>query len=122
MAVLIKCTRGKGDREAPSIQDTLIFTDAMAKARGKRFLDDPDQGGYYLTKNRTIKVPHKVVGEGASELIVPGKWVSVTDGKLGLQSKSLKIKSYRISLSTSPPSAWGVMETQEFSEFDSGSD
>lgn len=106
MAIIIKCTRGIGDREAPSISNSLIVTDSMATARGKRYLDDPGQGAYYTTKGRTLKAPHK------GNTIIPRIWITVSDSHLGLSSKLLKIKSYSINIT--PNSVWATMKVDQY--------
>lgn len=106
MAIIVTCKRGSGDREAPSISDSLIINQHMATLRGKRYLDDPDQGGYYSAKARTLRSRHK----GA--LVVPGSWITVSDSHLGLDSTKLKVKSYTISMTRS--SVWGTVETESY--------
>jgi hypothetical protein len=109
MAIIIRCTRETGDREGPSINDALVTSNAAATARGKRWLDDPSQGAYYLTKKRDLKVPHK----GSN--INPGDWITVTDGKLGLNDQKLKVKSYNINIT--PTGVWAAIETEQYEEF-----
>ena len=108
MYIHVLCTRGNGDKEAPSLSDSRITNDNMAALRGKRFLDDPSQGNYYTVKNRSLRVPHK------GNNIVPGDWVTVSDGKLGLSSQKVKIKTYSISIT--PSGVWADIETQQFVE------
>ena len=105
MSITVKCTRSSGDREGPSINDSLITSTADATSRGKRWLDD----NYYLVKKRSLKVPHK------GPLINPGDWITVSDGKLGLNSKKLKVKSYKITIT--PKAVWATMETEQYEEF-----
>ena len=114
MSIIVRCRRNSGDKEAPSISDSLIITESMAVSRGKRFLDDPGQGAYYLTKKRSLRVPHNMSGEVAINHIEPGKWVTVTDGKLGLASQKVKIKAYNVTIT--PTSVWGSMETETYEE------
>ena len=109
MRVQVLCKRGTGDREGPSISDSLLVTDSDAVKRGKRWLDDPNQGAYYLTKKRALKVPHK----GAH--VIPRTWITVTDGKLGLSNQKLKVKSYTITITLS--SVWATMETEQYETF-----
>ena len=109
MSILITCKRGDGTKEAPSINESLIVTKSMAKARCKRFLDDPTQGAYYLTKRRTLKIPHK------SSSVIPRSWITVTDSHLGLSSTKLKIKSYSITIT--PKSVWATGEIETYEEF-----
>jgi len=104
MSIIVKCTRSTGDREGPSINDSLITSTSVATSRGKRWLDD----NYYLVKNRSLKVPHKLS-------VVPGNWITVTDGKLGLNNQKLKVKSYKISITRN--SVWATMETEQYEEF-----
>ena len=109
MSILITCKRGDGTKEVPSINESLIVTESMAKARCKRFLDDPAQGAYYLTKRRGLKVPHK------GSTIIPTAWITVTDSHLGLSSTKLKIKNYSITIT--PSSVWATTETETYEEF-----
>lgn len=103
--VIVRCVRSTGDREAPSINDALIVTQNDAVKRGKRWLDE----NYYLVKKRPMKVPHK------SSSIVPRTWVTVTDGKLGLNAQKVKVKSYAITITA--VSVWATMTTEQYSEF-----
>ena len=109
MAIIVKCTRGTGDVEGPSINDALITSEGAAVLRGKRWLDDPSQGAYYLVKKRSLQVPHK------GSHILPGTWITVTDGKLGLSAQKLKVKSYTISIT--PTGVWANIETEQYQEF-----
>lgn len=104
MAIIVKCKRGTGDREAQAITDSLISSEQMAVARGKRFLDD----NYYVKKRRTLRVPHK------GPLIVPETWVTVTDGRLGLSDTKLKVVGYSIQMT--PKSVWSTLETEQYVE------
>jgi len=105
MSIIVRCVRSTGDREGPSINDSLITSTADATSRGKRWLDD----NYYLVKKRSLKVPHK----GSN--INPGDWVTVSDGKLGLNSQKLKVKSYKVNIT--PKGVWATMETEQYEEF-----
>jgi hypothetical protein len=105
MAIIIKCIRSTGDREAPSINDALIVTENDAVKRGKRWLDD----NYYLVKKRTLKVPHKMT-------VNPGDWITVSDSNLGLNATKLKVISQSITIT--PSSVWAAMETAQYAEFD----
>jgi len=115
MAIIVKCTRDTGDREAPSINDSLITSESTAASRGKRYLDDPDQGAYYLTKKRNLRMPHEISGEVALDHIEPGSWVTVTDSHLGLSNQKLKVKAYNINIT--PSSVRGIMDTESYEEF-----
>ena len=108
MAVQVLCQRGSKDREAPSINNSLIATENQAAKRGKRFLDDPDQGSYYKVIRRTFKIPHK------DNNIFPGTWITVTSQKLGLANVQLRVKSYNITIT--PTAVWGTLETEQFVE------
>ena len=110
MAIIVKCKRGSGDREASEISDPLIVTNYMAALRGKRFLDDPDEGAYYRTVRRTLSVPHTPAGD-----VLPGKWISVTDGHLGMSNKLLKVTGYTINIS--PTSIFAQVDAEDYSEF-----
>jgi hypothetical protein len=104
----IKCVRGLGDRVAPLISDQMLTTENMAVKRGKRFLDDPSQGGYYVVTKRQLKVPHK------STDVLPTKWISITDSHLGLQAAKLKVKDYSIEIT--PNSVWATISTEQYRE------
>lgn len=106
MAQIYRTYRAAGDVSADDISDPMIISKVMATARGKRFLDDPDQGGYYLTRVYTQKVPHK------SADAIPGRWITETVSKLGLSAVKHKIKSYRIV--GSPAGAWAEMEVESY--------
>jgi len=110
MAIKVKCKRGSGDREAQDISDALLITDYMATLRCKRFLDDPEQGGYYRTTKRSLRVPHSPSG-----VVMPGRWVTITDGHLGLSDTQVKVKSCTIELTKD--SVFATMETEEYDEF-----
>ncbi len=107
-AIRVRCFRNKKDREADPISDSLISANDIAVARGKRFLDDPEQGAYYHTVRRSLKIPHKGGG------VVPGAWIRITDTKTGLNGLLLKVISYKLSVSRS--SLWAVIETEEYKE------
>jgi len=109
MSIIVRCVRGDGSCEGPSINDALIVTENDAAKRGKRWLDDPAQGAYYLTKKRTLKVPHK------GPMIIPRTWITVSDGKIGLNNQKLKVKGYTISITQK--SVWATVETEQYEEF-----
>lgn len=104
MSIIIKCVRGDGLKEAPSINDALVVSSNDAKARGKRWLDD----NYYLVKKHTMQVPHK-------KSILQGEWITVTDSKLSLQNKLMKVKSYNLSIT--PNGVWANIEAEYYEEF-----
>ncbi len=106
-AVSVLCHRGNGNVHAPDINDALIVTESMAVIRGKRFLDDPTQGGYYQGVERSIRIPH------TSPDVVPGAWVTITDSHLGLLSVDLKVKSVSIVIRKSSVWADIVVESYE---------
>jgi hypothetical protein len=106
--IQIKCVRGLGDREAPPISDTMIVTENMGVKRGKRFLDDPSQGGYYVVTKRTLKTVHK------SSAVLPTKWITVSDSHLGLKSEKLKVKDYSIEITQN--SVWATIATEQYRE------
>jgi hypothetical protein len=109
MSIIIRCIRGDGTNEAEPISDSLIITERMAVLRGKRFLDDPDQGGYYEVKKRTLKTIHK------GPDIVKGSWISVTDSSLGLSATQLKVTGIAIDISRSD-GVWASIETEQYIE------
>ncbi|OQY25705.1 MAG: hypothetical protein B6244_14795 [Candidatus Cloacimonetes bacterium 4572_55] len=109
MAITVRCIKGTGNKEAPSISDALITSEGAAVSRGKRWLDDPSKGAYYLTKKRSLKFLHK------GSHVIPRSWISVSDSHFGLKDKLLKIKSYGISIT--PTSVWATAETESYEEF-----
>ena len=109
MSIIVTCKRGDGDREAPTINDTLIVTENMAASRGKRFLDDPAQGGYYLTRKRSIKVPVY------SDEIVPNAWLNLSCSQIGISEEIVKIKN--CSLTIKSDSIWLDLDTESYEEF-----
>ena len=106
--IKVKCIRGSGDRPAPVITDSMLTTENMAVKRGKRFLDDPNQGGYYVVTRRVLKTVHK------SDLIVPTRWIAVSDSHLGLDGVKLKVKEYSIEIT--PNSVWVTISTEQYRE------
>ena len=90
--ITVKCIRDAGDKEADPITDALITTEAAAVARGKRFLDDPAQGGYYQTRRYSMTVPHR----GPS--IIPGSWVAIDAPAAGINNVAMKIIDYTLSI------------------------
>lgn len=103
--ILIKCVRGDADREAPQISDALITNNTMAASRGKRFLDDPDLGGYYRTIEYQFQVPHKTQ-------LSYGDWITITCAALGLSAAPLKIKS--ITISGSNGAVWDNITAERY--------
>ena len=108
--IKVKCVRGDGDMEASPITDRMIVSVDMAKQRGKRFLDDPRQGAYYLTTNRKFTVPHK------GSTVVPGTWIRVTISRLNIHNALMKVKSYNLAIG--PRGVWASIEAEEYREFD----
>lgn len=106
--VSVKCVRGRGDRIAPPISDSMLTTQTMAIKRGKRYLDDPSLGGYYVVVKRNIKTVHK------SADVLPGTWITLTDSHLHLNSQKVKVKEYSIELT--PNSVWVNMSTEQYKE------
>ena len=104
MPVIVKCKRGVGDKEADSINAPLCINQALATQRGKRFLDDPNQGGYYTTITRNIKTAHKTV-------ITPGVFVNIKNFRLGIEAVA-KCTAYTIEIT--PSSVLGSGVYQEF--------
>ena len=107
-SIVVECIRGAGDVPAPIISDRMIVTESMAVTRAKRFLDDPNQGGYYTTIKRTLQTTHK------SSEVLPTKWIAVTDSHLGLRSDKLKVKEYNINIT--PNSVWANIVTEQYKE------
>lgn len=91
MAITKFFKRGLGNRIGEDINDPKISSITVARARAKRYLDDPNQGGYYIAHSHALGVPHK----GPS--VLPGGFISITEQKLGMTGEILKIKSYKIS-------------------------
>lgn len=73
----------------PDIEDSMITSKAVAVARGRQWLDDPDAGAYWKTREYTLKVPHKAD-------ITPGDWISVTCSRLGLSASKLRVVNYSV--------------------------
>lgn len=88
-AVSVRCVRDNGDREGDAIENDRIVTESQAISVGKRFLDDPAQGGYYRIREWSFTVPHK------SPLRTPGDFIFLDSGRLGLRSVA-KITSIRL--------------------------
>jgi len=109
MSIIVKCIKAAGNIEGPSVSDSMITSDGAAVSRGKRWLDDPSKGAYYLTKKRSLKVPHK------GEHVIPRSWISVSDSHLGLKDTRLKVKSCGISIT--PKGVWATMDTESYEEF-----
>jgi hypothetical protein len=106
--ISVKCIRGKGDRIAPTISDSMLVTENMALQRGKRFLDDPSMGGYYVVTKRSLKTVHK------SNEVLPTKWISISDSHLGLLNEKVKVKEYSINIT--PNSVWATISTEQYRE------
>lgn len=104
--MIFRCYRGPGNREAQPISCDMIHTTAQAAARGKRFLDDPSQGGYHTVQRKTIRVPHKGAG------ILPGTFVSVTSTHLGWASVLARVSSYKIQVTHK--AVWAVVDLEYF--------
>ena len=84
----VTVSRADGDRVAPQIQSNLVSTVELAEMRGNRYLDDPDQGGFYMTLARNLSVPHK---EGAAT----ARYASVQCTPLfGYDPRIFRINSY----------------------------
>jgi len=105
MAIIVRCKRGAGDREAEPISSGLISTETMAAARGKRFLDDPAQGGYYTVLVRGLQVPHKAAN------VKPGQFVKIKSWRYDID-QTVRVRSAR--LSGTPDSVWANIETEEY--------
>jgi len=108
MSIIVTCKRGDGDREAPTINDSLIVTENMATSRGKRFLDDPGQGGYYLVKERSFQVPIY------ADDILPNSWLTLTCSQLGINAEVVKVKNRTLTIT--PKSIWLNLDTEQFVE------
>jgi len=106
--ISVRCVRGTGDRVAPTISDSMLVTEHMAMQRGKRFLDDPSMGGYYVVTKRTLKTVHK------SNEVLPTKWISISDSHLGLKNEKVKVKEYAINIT--PNSVWATISTEQYRE------
>lgn len=100
MAIRIRCKRGSGVNQGPDISSPLISTQAMAEARGKRYLDDPALGGYYPTKTYEEKVPHK-------RFFKKGDIVTFSASKLDISNKKMRVSSYK--LSGNDREMWGTI-------------
>lgn len=104
MSVIVECFRQLGDRKADPIIDEMIVTESMARSRGKAYLDK----SYYMIKTRSLRVPLK------NNSMTPSKWITATDGMLGLDATKLKIKSASINISRE--AVWTDLTTETYSE------
>jgi hypothetical protein len=95
------------DREADPIESALLTTKPAVVARGKRFLDDPAQGGYYTVYRRRLQVPHKGAG------ILPGAVIRVQSARYGIDAVG-RVASYAIQ--GDMESIWATIEFEEFVE------
>jgi len=59
--ITVRCIRDNGDKDGGTIASQLCTSKALATVRGKRHLDDPEQGNYYSTVKRKYQIPHKVM-------------------------------------------------------------
>jgi len=103
----IRCVRGAKDREAEPIESALLTTRPAVVARGKRFLDDPAQGGYYTTYRRRLQVPHK------GPEILPGTIIRIQSARYGIDALG-RVASYSITGTDSE--IWAQIEFEEFVE------
>lgn len=102
----IRCVKYAGaDREAEPIESALLTTRPAVVARGKRFLDDPSQGGYYTTYRRRLQSPHK------GPLILPGTILRVQSSRYGLDAVG-RVASYTVT--GDGESIWATVEFEEF--------
>lgn len=106
-SVIVRCIRGLGDKEAQPISDPLITSESCAVRRGKRFLDDPSQGGYYLSRQNSIRVPHRLFTD------VVGKWIEFLDMTEG-EMVSSKVLSYEIEIT--PQSVFASVATERYED------
>jgi hypothetical protein len=90
MSVLIRrCTGPTANKEADQLDEELCTDVGSIKALGKRFLSDPDQGGYYPTKRYDLQVPYKAG-------IIPGVIIDITCSKLGLTNQKMIVRSVQL--------------------------
>jgi len=101
----IRCVRGAKDREAEPIESALLTTRPAVVSRGKRFLDDPSQGGYYTTYRRRLQVQHK----GAH--ILPGEIIRIQSVRYDIDAVG-RVASY--SVAGDGESIWATIEFEEF--------
>lgn len=92
--ITVLCKRGAGIRESEPISDSLISDRYAAAKRGKRFFDDPDQGGFYRVKRVGIRVPFRGFH------VSPGKFITITDIEAGYRDVLLKVLSVKTSFSS----------------------
>ena len=96
MAITVRCVMEgtAGNRETGSISDNLIPNEHIARVRGRSFLLDPEQGGYYKTYSLRVTSNH------ISDNIRPGKWVTVTSSVLGISNTLFKVIQQRVIMQT----------------------
>jgi len=105
MSIKIRCYRATKTNPGETIEEPLIVSQEMAELRGKRYLDDPEQGNYYGVRVHSLKLPYK-------SGVYPGKFISVTSKKLGLTGKILRVRSARITGTAAQ--LWLDVEAEEF--------
>lgn len=86
-AVIVKVKKVTNPtHEAPMITDEAIIERATAIARGKRYLEDPDMGGYYRALHMTVRAPFNAS-------YAPGVWVRINSSRLNI-NMLMKIESF----------------------------
>jgi len=89
--ISVRVKRDPGNKEAPSIQSALITDEESAKRIGKKFLDDPEGGGYFITEIYEMGCPFCL------PTMEPGNWIIVDDPVISPSAQSLYVKSVIIS-------------------------
>lgn len=88
--IIERLTGATTDKEADSINEPLCVDLTALRARGYRFLADPDLGGYKKVKRYDLQVPYRAG-------LIPGKVIAMSCDKLGLVGEKMIVRSVRLS-------------------------
>ena len=110
MPIRVVCKKSEtaAARAGETITNALINSVAQATAIGKRYLDDPDKGGYYITETSSLKLPHKSNDIGLGDI------VEITEEKLSMDGDKFKVVSY--ALSGDKKEVWASVDVQAYKE------
>jgi hypothetical protein len=92
MSIKIRCKRDNGDKGGGSISAPLCISKKLAKIRGKRYLDDPNEGNYFDTVLRNYVVPHK-------KMLKPGDFICIESNRV--KGGIFKVLSYELNITKS---------------------
>ncbi len=76
MSIKLRCIRDDGDKDGGSISAPLCTNKTLAKIRGKRYLDDPEQGNYFDTEHKGFNLRFK-------QMLKPGDMIYVDSERSG---------------------------------------